>query len=1016
MALNGQTEQLTTGRKKVWSRGLLDWFNLRPEESDRTFLMFAFYTATSVGVLWLEVSVAALFLGEYGANSLPWIYIVSAGIGTSLGFAYSLLQKVLPLRRLIVLVAVLMALPLLLFRVGLVLPLLMGYTVFLMRLWLEAIYVLNELNTSITANQLFNIREIKRTYPLISSGILVADVLSGLSLPVLRSLVGLENVILLSCLMLCLGAGILFHLSHRYSQFFPDASRRRLQERQPDFTTRRLRGPLRRYVILLVGFFVIAQVMLLLIDFQYLAQLEQNLDVSVDRIADFLALFSAILGVFELVLQWFASSRIIERLGVFLVAMLPPCLILFFSLLTLTGVISLFWGFILLKFTDELLRYTVIAGTGPVLFQPIPDSLRSRIQSMVRGVAEPLSIGLTGLAMLATLWVTQQLFARDTAIAFQQKESLVFLVQIVALSAVWGVTVWLLQSRYVNLLVMSTDRTDLSLSDVDMRTFRRAVADALGRGSDDDKKSCIELLSHLDPRNVGEVLSPLLPTFSPSLQRLSLNVMTDHPGTPHLEAVRSLIQNPVPASVLAAALRYLWLTDPNPDIDQLRHYIRPEMDPEVRGTAAALMLRRGNSQQKAVATETLRRMLTHEREWERMMGCRALGEANYLQSLRIHVEPLLKDESLRVRCALLEAIAATHTEEYYPSLLRGLYYKSTREAAIQALVRLGDEAIPMLVELGEDPYKSELVRTYAWRTIGKIGSIQAVNALISHLLTAWGSTRRTILRILLKLPNEAGIDAVEELLGRSGVETLINQELLFIGQMYASLMDLAPENVSNEAGELLRRALRDLQQDSQQRIFLLLRFLYPSSTIQAAAFDLQTNSWESNARGLEILDNTLDIQSKWALLSIFDQRPDLEKLESLSEFITYEPMLPNQRVRHLLELRHFLSDWALACCVHLARQCRWSLTPDQVVACLRHPTGFVREAIVSYLEAASPRTLRELLPALKDDPHRLVAAQVRALMKTLGLKSAAASPPHRDRHHRLYIAPRNAGLEPLPDM
>ncbi len=91
----------------------------------------------------------------------------------------------------------------------------------------------------------------------------------------------------------------------------------------------------------------------------------------------------------------------------------------------------------------------------------------------------------------------------------------------------------------------------------------------------------------------GEVLSPLLPTFSPALQRLSLNVMTDHPGTPHLEAVRSLIQNPVPASVLAAALRYLWLTDPNPDIDQLRHYIRPEMDPEVRGTAAALMLRRG---------------------------------------------------------------------------------------------------------------------------------------------------------------------------------------------------------------------------------------------------------------------------------------------------------------------------------------------------------------------------------------------------------------------------------------
>ena len=62
-----------------------------------------------------------------------------------------------------------------------------------MRLWLEAVYVLNDLNTSITANQLFNIREIKRTYPLISSGILVADVISGFSLTLLTDLGGAEE-------------------------------------------------------------------------------------------------------------------------------------------------------------------------------------------------------------------------------------------------------------------------------------------------------------------------------------------------------------------------------------------------------------------------------------------------------------------------------------------------------------------------------------------------------------------------------------------------------------------------------------------------------------------------------------------------------------------------------------------------------------------------------------------------------------------------------------------------------
>lgn len=1003
----------STNSKRSLGRILLQWLNLRPEESDRTFLMFAFYTATSIGVLWLEVSIAALFLEEYGADSLPWIYLVSAGIGTVLGFLYSLLQKFLPLRRVIVIIAILMAIPLPFLRMGLDAAILGGLTVFLMRLWMEAIYVLNELNTSITANQLFNIREIKRTFPLISSGILAADVLSGLSFLALRKVIGLPNMILMASIMLLVGAGILFYLSQTYQQFFPDSLRRRLQEQQPDFTTRRLRGPLRRYVILLVAFFVLAQILWLLMDYQYLSQLEQNSNIVQENIADFLAMFSVVLGMVELLVQWVISSRMIERLGVFSVTMIHPAVVVVFGTFSLSGLMPLFWGVIILKFLDELLRYTILAGTGPVLFQPIPDNIRSRIQSLVRGIAEPISTGLMGLGMLIVLWACRQLFGNSTDALLQRNQNLVFVAGIVIFGFIWLLTVLLLRSRYVELLVKTADRGELSLSDVDLRTFKRAVIEALGKGTDADKKSCIELLTHIDPKNVGEILAPMLPTFSPALQRQSLEAMIEHPNPAYLDRVRSLIEEPLLPEVLAVALRFIWLTDPNPDVSQLRQFLNPELDPQVRGTAASLMLRRGNPREKAEATETLRRMLTHKRERERVMGCRALGEAVYLQALRLHIRDLLQDESLRVRCALLEAIAATRIKEYYPSLLRGLYYKSTRDAAIQALVRLGDEAIPMLVELGEDIYKPELVRNYAWNTLGQIGTPEAINALVVHLMTAWGNTRRAILRILLKLPLEAGIDAVGDILGRSGVEILINQELSFIGQTYGTLMDMLPDQLAGREADLLRRALRDLQDDSRQRIFLLMRFLYSSSAIQAAAFNLQSHSSENTARGLEILDNTLDIQSKRALLGILDQRSDQEKLDSLAEFTIYQPLSPSQRLRHLLELRHFLSDWALACCFHLARHHRWSLTAEQTISCLRHPTGFVREAVLSYLSMASPRALHELLPLLQDDPDRLVLAQVQHLMTQLGIRPLAPDSGNGSRPPSMSHFPHQPGLEPL---
>jgi hypothetical protein len=37
-----------------WLAQLLKWVNLRPEEGERTWLMFAFYTIVSIGLRWAE--------------------------------------------------------------------------------------------------------------------------------------------------------------------------------------------------------------------------------------------------------------------------------------------------------------------------------------------------------------------------------------------------------------------------------------------------------------------------------------------------------------------------------------------------------------------------------------------------------------------------------------------------------------------------------------------------------------------------------------------------------------------------------------------------------------------------------------------------------------------------------------------------------------------------------------------------------------------------------------------------
>ena len=77
-------------------RRFLKIVNLRPDEAERTLLMFLFYCATSIGAVWLEYSSSTLFLEEYGAENLTWIYIATAFVVTAFGVFYSWLQKLFP--------------------------------------------------------------------------------------------------------------------------------------------------------------------------------------------------------------------------------------------------------------------------------------------------------------------------------------------------------------------------------------------------------------------------------------------------------------------------------------------------------------------------------------------------------------------------------------------------------------------------------------------------------------------------------------------------------------------------------------------------------------------------------------------------------------------------------------------------------------------------------------------------------------------------------------------------------
>ena len=961
-------------------RQFLRIVNLRADEAERTLLMFLFYGVTSIGAVWLEYSSSTLFLEAYKAENLLWVYIATAFVVTAFGVFYSWLQKLFPLRWVMLGISLLLALPLPFAWWGLMQrgTLLFMVSVFCIRLWVEGIYVLSNINNDIAANQLFNIREIKRAFPLISTGIIVAEIVGGFSYPFLVSWFGAVNMTLATCGMLFIGSSVLFYLSSRYRQAFPNFVYANEEETNEN-PSNLLQGNIRNYVWLLFGFFVAAQVLFFMIEFQYQTQLETHLKTE-EAIGSFLGVFGGIMGVCKLFLQLFGSSRIIERIGVFFAVLMPPVGIIITGTIAGFAPFGLLIGFVVLKFFDELFRFTIVAATAPTLFQAVPDRFRSQMQSFVRGIADPLATGGAGVL----IWIVSELFRKSGigSAVFSQW----FAGVIVAIAIIWVVIIWLLRRGYLELLIQSVERGQLTMMAVDIRELRRALSESMARAETQlEQWVCIDLLTKIAPQSVSESLAPMLSQMIPDLQARSIEAMLENPELKYLPNIQEIMDSPhASPQVQALCLRYVLLADEkNRDIDGLRKYLGAEQNPIIRSTAVALMMRLGASSQVAEATNTLRQMITSHSQPERVLGCRALAEAAFMQSLRFYVPKLLEDPSIEVRCALLKAIAATRTSEYFPSLIRGLHYKATRRAAHDALVDLGDDAVTPLLELAYSDRSPDNVRINAWDILGEIASPTSILVLANNLSKSWGKHRRQILRTLIRIPQEHGIEAILEMMGRSGIEKMVIQELGVMTEAWAGIEDLGLEEVTDgnwgiEAG-LLKQSLQTEAIDSLERIFLLMRLLYSSSAIQAASFNILSGSKGSLARGMEILDNTVDLSIKQILLLVVDNRPIADKLSVLSTIHPYRPLPPLKRLHQIIELRHCLSDWTLACCLHVAKGHRWSLPAGVMLKCLEDSTGFVREAVIAYLQVASPRSLIKVLPRLLKDRDSLVLAQARAI-------------------------------------
>ncbi|MBX0292161.1 cyclic nucleotide-binding domain-containing protein [Hymenobacter sp. HSC-4F20] len=264
-------------------------------------------------------------------------------------------------------------------------------------------------------------------------------------------------------------------------------------------------------------------------------------------------------------------------------------------------------------------------------------------------------------------------------------------------------------------------------------------------------------------------------------------------------------------------------------------------------------------------------------------------------------------------------------------LLSELTDKTTRAAATERLVHLGEAALPALTEALRTSANEAIVRRAAY-VCGQVRR-PASRRILVELARQPGLLRReAALRALRNFEPEPTDAAV--------FHDLVQQELRLAQHLL--------HGQATTASAPLRAGLEYELSRSQQRLFGLLLQLYPPQLIADAQRGVQHAARERQANALEVLDNLIARSVYQALQTLLDVAPAAEKTRRLDALLGNLPQAV-AIVHSIVEQgEETYSDWTLSVALR-----QWQPTPytiNRVLPHLRSLSPLVREAAFVVLE------------------------------------------------------------------
>ncbi|MCP9495597.1 MAG: HEAT repeat domain-containing protein [Pyrinomonadaceae bacterium MAG19_C2-C3] len=956
-------------------------FDIRPGDGFPLVLLLVHSFAQGTSLIFLETPANTFFLRKFSVEAMPYVYMLTAGISTVLGFGYAKLQARIAPSKLLITTLVVVSISTAAFYLALSVSdskwVVMGLMV-----WKDVHWILQGIEFWALAGFLLNVRQGKRLFALVGTGEIVASIFGGLSVPFIVGYLGTLNLVLFSLAGSVLSLVVLVYTLRVFAVRFVPTEDETETKKESKSLYELCKEP---YLFLFFSLSLLSYIGFYFVDYVFYDRVESGFPDE-QQLASFFGIFFAMLGVVDLISSAFVSGRMLTRYGLSFGLLALPVSIAVTTGSAVTGYLLFgsaavfLWMIVATKLLDEVIRSSIQAPAFRILYQPLPIGKRLHTQAVRESIVEPVAIGLSGAILLLL----------TSTLALQAIHLLYIVLIIIAACIVLSV---LLRRAYTIELTAALTRKKRfgghSISMTDQSSFD-VIEKSLESANANQVIYCLNLLEENEHPAHETFLLKSLNHTEPEVRRYALKriealrvaaaiepvrqlvlsmSMCLTPNQPSgIEPVRQLVLSDSDANLRGQVLRAMCAIGGDEVFDKVPAFLA-STEPEVRKGAMVGLLRSGGIDGVLTAGASLNDLLIDVDSGERKLAAQVLGDVGIFNFYQPLVK-LLRDENMEVRKAALTAAGKVKNLNLLPLMLENLSIAAVREAASSALVNFGKDIIPELEAALTSKEHSNALRIRVAQICGRIGGDNALAMLGRNINLPNESVRGHILSALVMCKYKA-----------SPAESSKIDEAIKAEVRDATWALIAAEDIGiDEVSDSLIRALKHEVKKNQERIFMLLSFNYHAEPILQAKLNLETDSVEKKAAALEILDNLLAKETRDMIFPLLD---DIAPEQRLNRLIHAFPQSRRERAGRIQEIicrsQEQSTPWSKTCALFVVGKSRMKDCRDGVVSALSDTDPVVRETAIWSLFESDAEAYGEHVEKLRTDSSHIVLRTVRRL-------------------------------------